>query len=158
MSKRKFDATIVFMCVPGEEQGLLGATHYAEEAIKPKMNIEAMFTNDIVGGVTSQKNSPNRNRVRVFSEGVPTNETEAEANQRRSVGGENDSVARQLARFIKEKRQLYLFEKNLVLLNDVLQSTPLAGRLWVLGGVLIGWAREGRVLAHDSHDADFVAK
>ncbi|HTH52066.1 MAG TPA: M28 family metallopeptidase [Pyrinomonadaceae bacterium] len=107
MSKRKFDATIVFMTVPGEEQGLLGATYYANEAKKAQMNIEAMFTNDIVGGVTTQKNSPNRNRVRVFSEGVPGIETEQEAAVRRSVGGENDSVSRQLARFIKEQADKY---------------------------------------------------
>ncbi|MEO7658040.1 MAG: M20/M25/M40 family metallo-hydrolase, partial [Pyrinomonadaceae bacterium] len=49
MSKQKYDATIVFMAVPGEEQGLLGATYYAEQAKLSKMNIEAMFTNDIVG-------------------------------------------------------------------------------------------------------------
>ncbi|MEO6655699.1 MAG: M20/M25/M40 family metallo-hydrolase, partial [Pyrinomonadaceae bacterium] len=108
MSKRKFDATIVFMTVPGEEQGLLGATYYAEQANQSKMNIEAMFTNDIVGGATSQKNSPNRKKVRVFSEGVPSNETEAEAGTRRSVGGENDSASRQLARFIKEQADRYL--------------------------------------------------
>jgi len=107
MSKRKFDATIVFMTVPGEEQGLLGATYYANEAAKAKMNIEGMFTNDIVGGVTSQKASPNRNRVRVFSEGVPGNETPQEAATRRSVGGENDSMSRQLARFIKEQADKY---------------------------------------------------
>jgi Zn-dependent M28 family amino/carboxypeptidase len=94
--------------VPGEEQGLLGATHFAEEAKKNSMNIEAMFTNDIVGGVTSQKNSPHRNRVRVFSEGVPSSETEQEAGTRRSVGGENDSSSRQLARFIKEQSDRYL--------------------------------------------------
>ena len=108
MSKRKFDATIVFMTVPGEEQGLLGATYFAEQAKQTKMNIEGMFTNDIIGGVTSQKNSPNRNRVRVFSEGVPSSETEAEAGTRRSVGGENDSSSRQLARFIKEQSDKYL--------------------------------------------------
>lgn len=108
MSKRKFDATIVFMTVPGEEQGLLGATHFAQQALEKKMNIEAMFTNDIVGGVTSQKNSPNRNRVRVFAEGVPSNETEQQAGTRRSVGGENDSQSRQLARFIKEQADRYL--------------------------------------------------
>ncbi|MEO6655277.1 MAG: M28 family metallopeptidase, partial [Pyrinomonadaceae bacterium] len=108
MSKQKFDATIVFMTVPGEEQGLLGATYYAEHANQSKMNIEAMFTNDIVGGTTSQKNSPNRKKVRVFSEGVPSNETEAEAGTRRSVGGENDSASRQLARFIKEQADRYL--------------------------------------------------
>jgi len=108
MSKRKFDATIVFMAVPGEEQGLLGAAHYAEQAKLARTNIEAMFTNDIVGGVTSFKSSAFRKRVRVFSEGVPSNETEQEAASRRSVGGENDSSSRQLARYIKEQSDRYL--------------------------------------------------
>ncbi len=108
MSKRKFDATIIFMAVPGEEQGLLGAAHYAEQAKLGKMNIEAMFTNDIVGGVTSHKNSVFRKKVRVFSEGVPSNETEPEAATRRSVGGENDSASRQLARFVKEQSDRYV--------------------------------------------------
>lgn len=108
MSKRKFDATIVFMAVPGEEQGLLGAAYYAEEAKKAKTNIEGMFTNDIVGGVTSHKKSQFRNKVRVFSEGVPSNETEQEANTRRSVGGENDGQSRQLARYVKEQGDRYL--------------------------------------------------
>jgi Zn-dependent M28 family amino/carboxypeptidase len=108
MSKRKFDATIVFMAVPGEEQGLLGAAYYAEQAKLAKTNIEAMFTNDIVGGVTTKKNSQFRNKVRVFSEGVPSNETEQEAATRRSVGGENDSASRQLARYVKEQSDRYL--------------------------------------------------
>ena len=108
MSKRKFDATIVFMAVPGEEQGLLGASHYAEQAKQKAIDIEGMFTNDIIGGVTTMKNSPNRNKVRVFSEGVPSNETEQQAALRRSVGGENDSSSRQLARFIKEQSDRYL--------------------------------------------------
>jgi hypothetical protein len=108
MSKRKFDATIVFMAVPGEEQGLLGAAYYAEQAKLAKTNIEAMFTNDIVGGVTTHKNSQFRKKVRVFSEGVPSNETEQEAATRRSVGGENDSASRQLARYVKEQSDRYL--------------------------------------------------
>jgi hypothetical protein len=108
MSKRKFDATIVFMTVPGEEQGLLGAAYYAEQAKQNKTNIEGMFTNDIIGGVTSYKNSPDRNKVRVFSEGVPSSETEQQAGTRRSVGGENDSDSRQLARYIKEQTDRYL--------------------------------------------------
>ena len=108
MSQRKFDATIVFMAVPGEEQGLLGAAYYAEQAKLAKTNIEAMFTNDIVGGVTSHKNSQFRKKVRVFSEGVPSSETEQEAASRRSVGGENDSASRQLARYIKEQSDRYL--------------------------------------------------
>jgi acetylornithine deacetylase/succinyl-diaminopimelate desuccinylase-like protein len=108
MSKRKFDATIVFMTVAGEEQGLLGATYYAKQAVIEKKNIEAMFTNDIIGGVLTFKNVANRNSVRVFSEGVPSDETEQQAGTRRSVGGENDSASRQLARFIKETGDKYL--------------------------------------------------
>ena len=79
MSKYKFDATIIFMTVPGEEQGLLGATYFAEQAKTKKMDIEAMFTNDIIGGVTSYKNAPDRQSVRVFAEGVPSNETEQQS-------------------------------------------------------------------------------
>jgi hypothetical protein len=108
MSKRRFDATIVFMAVSGEEQGLLGATYFAEQAKQKAMNIEAMITNDIVGGVTTLRNSPHRNRVRVFSEGVPSNETEQQAATRRSVGGENDSASRQLARYVKEQADRYM--------------------------------------------------
>ncbi len=108
MSKQKFDATVVFMAVAGEEQGLLGAAYYAEQAKMNKQNIEAMFTNDIIGGVLTFKKAANRNSVRVFSEGVPSDETEQQAGTRRSVGGENDSASRQLARFIKETADKYL--------------------------------------------------
>jgi hypothetical protein len=108
MAKYSFDATIVFMTVPGEEQGLLGSTHFAEEAKKGNMDIEAMFTNDIIGSSLGGNGVRDPRTVRVFSEGVPSNETPAEANTRRSVGGENDSPSRQLARFIKETSVRYV--------------------------------------------------
>ncbi len=108
MSKHEFDATIVFMAVAGEEQGLLGSTYFAEQAKKEKMDIEAMFTNDIVGNSLGGNGVRDRNSVRVFSEGVPSNESEEEANVRRGVGGENDSTSRQLARFIRETAQRYV--------------------------------------------------
>ena len=108
MSKRTFDATLVFMAVAGEEQGLVGATHFAEEAKKAGTNVEAMFTNDIVGSTLGGNGVRDRRSVRVFSEGVPSSETEQEAATRRSVGGENDSPARQLARFIVEAGARYL--------------------------------------------------
>lgn len=108
MATREFDATIVFMTVPGEEQGLLGATHYAEEAKKNNLDIEAMFTNDIIGNSLGGNGVHDPHTVRVFSEGVPSNETAAEATTRRSVGGENDSASRQLARFIKDVGERYV--------------------------------------------------
>jgi acetylornithine deacetylase/succinyl-diaminopimelate desuccinylase-like protein len=102
MAKYEFDATIVFMAVAGEEQSLLGSTHFAEQAKQKNWNVDAMFTNDIVGNSLGGNGVRDRSHVRVFSEGVPSNETPAEATTRRSVGGENDSASRQLARFIKE--------------------------------------------------------
>jgi Zn-dependent M28 family amino/carboxypeptidase len=108
MAKYKFDATIVFMTVPGEEQGLLGSSYFAEQAKKSGLDIEAMFTNDIIGSSLGGNGTHDPSTVRVFSEGVPSNETEREATTRRSVGGENDSASRQLARFIKETAQSYV--------------------------------------------------
>jgi acetylornithine deacetylase/succinyl-diaminopimelate desuccinylase-like protein len=108
MSRYKFDATLVFMAVAGEEQSLLGSTYYAEQAKQKGWNIAAMFTNDIIGNTMGGNGVRDRQTVRVFSEGVPSNETEAEARLRRSVGGENDSASRQLARFIKETGARYM--------------------------------------------------
>lgn len=120
MSKYQFDATIVFMTVPGEEQGLLGAHHWAEEAKKKNLNIAAMFTNDIIGNTFGGNGVRDNARVRLFSEGVPTTETEAEARARQSVGGENDGPSRQLARYIKEVGERYMpnFEVTLIYRRD----------------------------------------
>ena len=108
MAKYKFDATIIFMAVAGEEQGLLGSTYAAEQAKQKGVDVEAMFTNDIIGSSTSSDGVRDAHTVRVFSEGVPSNEKPEEATVRRGVGGENDSSPRQLARFIKETGERYV--------------------------------------------------
>ncbi|HLO01391.1 MAG TPA: M28 family metallopeptidase [Pyrinomonadaceae bacterium] len=108
MSRQKFDATIIFMAVAGEEQGLLGSTYAAEQAKQQGLDVEAMFTNDIVGSSLGGNGVRDPHTVRVFSEGVPSNEKPEEANVRRGVGGENDSASRQLARFIKEIGERYV--------------------------------------------------
>jgi hypothetical protein len=120
MSKHHFDATLVFLAVAGEEQGLLGATHWAEKAKREGRKIEAMLTNDIVGNTYGGNGIKDNRRVRVFSEGIPSDETEAQARTRKSVGGENDGPSRQLARYIKEAGELYLndFEVTLVFRRD----------------------------------------
>lgn len=120
MSKYHFDATLVFLAVPGEEQGLLGAAHWAEKAKAEGRNIEAMMTDDIVGNTHGGNGVHDNHRVRVFSEGVPEDETEAQARIRRAVGSENDGPSRQLARYIKEAAELYVpdFEVTLVFRRD----------------------------------------
>lgn len=108
MAKYKFDATIIFMAVAGEEQGLLGSTYAAEQALQKHVDVEAMFTNDIIGSSLGGNGVRDQHTVRVFSEGVPSNEKPEEATVRRGVGGENDSAARQLARFINETGAHYV--------------------------------------------------
>src|SRR4029077_6228683 len=50
LSKLKFPATIIFLTVAGEEQGLNGSAHFADMARHENWNLEAVLNNDIVGG------------------------------------------------------------------------------------------------------------
>lgn len=121
MSTRKFSATIVFMAVSGEEHGLYGAKYMATKAKQEKWNIIAMLNNDMIGNSGSSETLLNDNmRVRVFSEGVPAFETEQMASLRKYTSGENDSKARQLARYIKETGERYVEQLNVTLVfrND----------------------------------------
>ena len=120
MSRYRFNATLVFMAVAGEEQGLLGSTYHAEQAKKSTRHLEAMFTNDIIGGTLGGNGVHDDRSVRVFSEGIPSNETEADAKLRRSIGGENDAPSRQLARYIKENAEKFVpgFKVNLIYRRD----------------------------------------
>ena len=96
------EATIVLAAVAGEEQGLYGSNHMAGQFQLAGKDVQGMFTNDIVGSSTADDGERDPTSLRLFAEGVPTDETEEEAAIRRSVGGENDSPARQLARFVTE--------------------------------------------------------
>ncbi len=108
MSKRKFPCTIIFMAVQGEEQGLLGARHMAEKMKTNKINLIAMLNNDIVGNSTaSETGNKNDKTVRIFSEMIPSAETDEEKKIRESLKSENDSQSRQLVRYIKEIGEPY---------------------------------------------------
>jgi hypothetical protein len=121
MSKYQFDATIVFMAVAGEEQGLLGATHYATQAREKNLNIEAMFTNDIIGNSRAEDGTVHDNVVRVFAEGIPPEEELSRYHRMMLVtGGENDTPARQLGRFIHDVAKEYMpdFKVNVIYRKD----------------------------------------
>lgn len=102
LSMHQPEATIVLAAVAGEEQGLYGSTHMAQLFEAASVDVQGMFTNDIVGSSTADDGARDPHSIRLFAEGVPTNESAAEADLRRSIGGENDSPARQLARFVTE--------------------------------------------------------
>ncbi len=105
LSQMKFPATIIFLTVAGEEQGLNGSHHFAKMARDQGWDIEAVLNNDIVGGDRSPRQDPGI--VRVFSEGVPVAATEAELRRIRNLGGESDSTSRQLARYVAEVSRAY---------------------------------------------------
>jgi hypothetical protein len=105
LSKMKFPATIVFVAVAGEEQGLNGSHHFAQMAKDEGWDLEAVLNNDIVGG--DKNPEQDHSVVRVFSEGVPAAATEQDLRRIRGLGGESDSGSRQLARYISEVGRAY---------------------------------------------------
>jgi Zn-dependent M28 family amino/carboxypeptidase len=107
------DATIVFLCTAGEEQGLFGAKFHAEGAKARGEKILAVLNNDIVGDPSvefvdagplwndriSAPAMVARKFVRVFSEGIPRNPSAEQLAQIRQLGSESDSPSRQIARY-----------------------------------------------------------
>jgi hypothetical protein len=116
MSKYSFPATIIFVAVCGEEQGLFGSEHLAERAKQNNWNVEAMLNNDIVGSNNSNEtNITANNKVRVFSEGLPAYELDKKAAAIRQYGLENDGASRQLARYVKEIGERYVANLDVVM-------------------------------------------
>lgn len=106
-------ATVVFLAVAGEEQGLYGSTRQAQMWKEEGKDVAAMFTMDIVGGVVGSSGKHEPNRLRVFSEGIPTAGP-------KTIGSDNDAPSRQLARYLKRAAALSLpeFELTLVFRQD----------------------------------------
>ena len=121
MSKHSFPATIIFVTVSGEEQGLLGAYFMANKAKKENWKIEAVLNNDIMGSNNSNEtNIVDNTRIRVFSEGLSVTDTGRVAMQIRNLGLENDGRSRQLARYVKEVGERYVenLEVMMIYRND----------------------------------------
>lgn len=117
MSKHKFNATIIFVAMVAEEQGLYGAANLARRAKAEKWNVAGMITNDIVGNTYAMETGIKDNRsVRIFSEGVSAAETPEEASRRASTGSENDGKARQFARYVKELGERYVDQLDVKLI------------------------------------------
>ena len=92
---RPTEATIVFVAFAGEEQGLYGSTHFAQQARQNGWNIQGVLNMDIIGNSVGGNGVRDPRTIRVFSEGVPTSETPQQTARRQSIGGENDGISRQ---------------------------------------------------------------
>jgi hypothetical protein len=97
----QFPGTIVFGVVSGEEQGLFGSTFMATQMAAAGNDVQGMFSNDIIGASHSfDGHKPDPFTVRMFLEGVPTDVSSNQIALLQAVGGENDSLSRQLGRFV----------------------------------------------------------
>ncbi len=108
LSRQEFNATVVFVCFAGEEQGLYGSTALATRARSEGWDVEAVLSNDIVGAARGGDGSIDSTTVRVFSEAYSPLDTGMVFARRNAVGLENDGVSRSLARYVEEIGQRYV--------------------------------------------------
>jgi len=108
LSKLKLPASLVFVAVAGEEQGLVGSAHLAHLAKEQGWQLEGVLNNDIVGGNTTPGDTMQRKDViRVFSEGVPLPATLEQDQKSRALGTMEDSASRELARSMADVSRSY---------------------------------------------------
>ena len=108
LSQHTFDATVVYLGLSGEEQGLYGGRTVARYARENGWRVEAMLNNDMIGNIEGVNGIIENNTARVFSDAVPPNETDDQRSARRRTGGEVDGNSRQLARYVDTMADVYL--------------------------------------------------
>jgi Zn-dependent M28 family amino/carboxypeptidase len=112
LSKYKFNGSIVYAALAGEEQGLFGGKILAETAQKEGWRLKAVLNNDMIGNIAGINGVINNTTARIFAEGTRYTETDAEARNRRYTGGEVDSPSRNLARYIDLMADRYIPNLN----------------------------------------------
>jgi hypothetical protein len=105
MAGTHFKGTVVFACFDGEEQGLFGSAHFAHVLKTAGVEVDADINNDIIGASVGHAGENAPDEVRLFSEALPVG---ADPHRVNAVGTENDSPARELARFTQESGATYV--------------------------------------------------
>jgi hypothetical protein len=112
LSKYKFESSIVYLGLSGEEQGLFGGKGFADYAKTQGWDIIGVLNNDMIGNIEGVNGVISNRDFRIFSEPVPPTETDRERQMRRFYGGEVDGISRQLARYVFKTTQTYMPEMN----------------------------------------------
>ncbi len=116
LSKYKFENSIIYLGLSGEEQGLFGGAGFAAYAKEKGWEIIGVLNNDMIGNIKGVDGVISNVDFRIFSEPVPPTETERERNARRFYGGEVDGISRQLARYVHKTTKTYMPEMNPMLI------------------------------------------
>ena len=112
LSKYRFENSIIYAGLSGEEQGLFGGVGLARHAIEKEWEIIGVLNNDMIGNISGVDGVIDNRTFRIFSEPVPANESENNRENRRFYGGEVDGISRQLARYISKTVKIYMPEMN----------------------------------------------
>jgi Zn-dependent M28 family amino/carboxypeptidase len=112
LSKYKFESSIIYVGLSGEEQGLYGGRGLAAYAKEKGWDVVGILNNDMIGNITGVDGVIDNRTFRIFSEPVPPTETERQRRVRRFYGGEVDGISRQLARYIHRTVKTYMPEMN----------------------------------------------
>ncbi|MFC4700755.1 M28 family metallopeptidase [Glaciecola siphonariae] len=108
LSKYKFNGSIVYAALAGEEQGLFGGRILADYAKANNWQLKAVLNNDMIGNIEGVNGVIDNTSARIFAEGTRHIETDDEARRRRFTGGEVDSPSRNLARYIDMMADRYI--------------------------------------------------
>jgi hypothetical protein len=108
LSGHRWPATLVFVAVAGEEQGLYGSAHLAKLAKDEGWQLAGVLNNDIVGGDTTPGDRlQDKTRIRVFSQGIPSTATPEEIKRTLALGLESDGPSREVARVVQSVGSTY---------------------------------------------------
>lgn len=108
LTRYRFDGTIVYAALAGEEQGLFGGEILAEHALREGWQLEAVLNNDIIGNTRGITGLAENTTARVFAPGIRPDAPEAELRRYMSTGGELDTPSRQLGRYLVRTAERYL--------------------------------------------------
>src|SRR5210317_451415 len=112
LSKYRFENSIIFVGLSGEEQGLFGGKGLAEYAKAKGWDIIGILNNDMIGNIKGVDGYISNKDFRIFSEPVPVTESERNRRARRFYGGEVDGHSRQLARYVHRLTSTYITDLN----------------------------------------------
>tara|TARA_R110002033_G_scaffold41716_9_gene82566 strand:- start:4202 stop:5548 length:1347 start_codon:yes stop_codon:yes gene_type:complete len=117
LSQYKFENSIIYVGLSGEEQGLFGGQGLAKYAKEQNWDIIGVLNNDMIGNISGVDGVIDNRTFRIFSEPITTAETDPEIltkqnTTRRYYGGEVDGISRQLARYVYKTTKTYMPEMN----------------------------------------------
>jgi hypothetical protein len=110
LSRHRFDASIVYAALAGEEQGLNGGQILVRHAQANGWRIAGVLNNDIIGNSRGIGGQAGNTTMRIFAPGIPPEAPAAELRRYLYSGGELDVPTRQLARYVDRMADRYIPE------------------------------------------------